>query len=270
MSNSEFFVLEYPAVRTFTADTGRISRDKHYVHSLLEVDVSDALQKVKSLRSSGKKVSFLAWFIKVLADTVANHPPINGIKKGRNKIVVFRSINVSTVVEKRVDDKAVPLPLVLREANTKTHFQLYDEIQNAVDQVVLREGNLILGEGENNLLMKMALIIPRWLRLFIMKAFIFGNPRRMQQMMGTVMVSSLGTSGGISAWIVPASMHPLSIGIGSLTKKAMIHKGQVKNRNILHLTVAFDHDVIDGMPARCFVEELVAKLESGAGLDQES
>ena len=267
MKDMDFVTVEYPAARVFTSDTGRISQEKHYVRALLEVDVTGALQKLKTLRSPGKKVSFLAWFIKVLANAVANHPPINGIKKGRNKVVVFQSVNVSTIVEKTVDGTSIPLPLVLREVNRKSHFQINDEIQSAIDQAVVQAGNLVLGSGENNLLMRLTLVIPQWLRLWIMRVFVLSNPQRMQQMMGTVMVTSLGTGGRITSWIIPTSMHPLSIGIGSLNKKPIIHNGQIEKRTILHLTIAFDHNIIDGMPARHFVEELVAMLESGSGLE---
>jgi pyruvate/2-oxoglutarate dehydrogenase complex dihydrolipoamide acyltransferase (E2) component len=109
--------------------------------------------------------------------------------------------------------------------------------------------------------------MPKWLRLFVMRTFILGNPERMQIIMGTVMVTSLGTVGRITGWVMPTSMHPLSIGIGTLNKKPAVYKGDIQKRDILHLTVAFDHDVIDGMPALKFVDELVANLERGSGLE---
>jgi pyruvate/2-oxoglutarate dehydrogenase complex dihydrolipoamide acyltransferase (E2) component len=267
MENQEFVKIKYPPVRQFTADTGRIGREKHFVRALVEVDITDALQKIKELRSPGKKVSILSWFIKVVADTVALHPPINGIHQGRNSVVVFKSVDISTVVEKVVDGVHVPLPLVLRGANGKSYFQLNDEIQSAVVQSVMNEGNLVLGKGENKLLLKLGAAMPQWLRLFIMRTFILGNPQRMQNMMGTVMVTSLGTVGRVSGWIIPTGMHPLSIGIGSLNKKPAIYQGTIQKRDILHLTIAIDHDVIDGMPALKFVDDLVARLENGAGLE---
>lgn len=267
MENQEYSKIKYPSVRQFTADTGRIGRDKHYVRALVEVDVTDALQKIKAIRVPGKKVSFLAWFIKVVADTVTLHPPINGIQKGRNSVLVFKSVDVSTIVEKTVDGVQVPLPLVLRGANTRTYFQLNDEIQSAVAQPVQNEGDYVLGKGENSLLLSLGAAMPQWLRLFIMRVFILGDPERMQKMMGTVMVTSLGTGGRISGWIIPTSMHPLSIGIGSLTKKPAIYDGIIQKRNILNITIAIDHDVIDGMPALKFVDDLVSRLESGSGLE---
>jgi pyruvate/2-oxoglutarate dehydrogenase complex dihydrolipoamide acyltransferase (E2) component len=267
MQIPEFIEIKYPSVRQFTSDTGRIGRDKHFVRALLEVDVTDALQKIKIMRSPGKKVSFLAWFIKVTADTVAMHPPINGIHKGRNTVVSFKSVDISTVVEKIVGGVQVPLPLVLRGANYKTYFQLNDEIQAAVVQSVKGSRDLVLGKGEDPLLLKLGAALPQWLRLWIMRVFILNNPKRMQNIMGTVMVTSLGTVGRISGWILPSSMHPLSIGIGSLNKKPAVHNGSIEKREILHLTIAIDHDVIDGMPAFKFVDDLVSRIETGSGLE---
>jgi hypothetical protein len=156
---------------------------------------------------------------------------------------------------------------VLHGTNQKTIYQLNDEIQNAIEQSVKDDGDLVLGKTDNTILVRLGVILPQWLRLFIMRVFILGNPRQMQKMMGTVMVTSLGTVGRISGWIIPSSMHPLSIAIGSLNKKPAIHKGEIEKRDILHLTVTIDHDVIDGMPAFKFVDDLVSRLESGSGLE---
>ena len=267
MNNKDFIKIKYPGVRVFTSDTGRINRDKHYVKALLEVDITTALQKLKALRVPGKKVSFQAWFIKLLADSVALHPPVNGIQKGRDQVLVFRSVNISTVVEKVVDGVPVPLPLTLKGANKKTCYELNDELQVAISQPIADSSSPALGKGENKLLIKLALALPQWLRLFIMRTFILGDPHRMQQMMGTVMVTSVGAVRHLSGWILPTSMHPLSIAIGSINKKPAIFEGEIQKRSILHLTVAVDHDIIDGIPAMQFVDDFVRKLEKGSGLD---
>jgi hypothetical protein len=203
----------------------------------------------------------------LLADSVAQHPPVNGIRKGRDAVYVFHSVNIATVVEKMVDGVAVPLPLNVLGANTKTVLEINDELRSAITQTVSNEGSLVLGKGENKLLMRLALALPQWLRLFIMRRFILENPQRMQQMMGTVMVTSLGNVGHLSGWILPSSMHPLSIAIGSINKKPAIYEGEIQKRSILHLTVAVDHNIIDGIPAMRFMDELVSKLEKGVGLD---
>ena len=43
-------------------------------------------------------------------------------------------------------------------------------------------------------------------------------------------------------------------------------EGIVEPREILNLTVTFDHDIVDGAPATRFVKRLVELIESGYGL----
>lgn len=114
---SKSIIIHYPLLRQFTTDVGIISRSKHYIHTLLEVDVAEALQKIKAVRTASKKISFIGWFVKVTADTVSAHPPVDGIRKGRYAIEVFEDINISVVVEKTVNGSSVLLPLVIRSAN---------------------------------------------------------------------------------------------------------------------------------------------------------
>ncbi|MFU8827590.1 MAG: 2-oxo acid dehydrogenase subunit E2 [Brevefilum sp.] len=264
---SSSYEITFPAVRQFTADVGKLSKEKHTIQAFIEVDVTDALARIKTLRSPAYKVSFLAWFIKVLVDTVEHHPPVNGIKKGRKRVVVFKQVDVSTIFEKLVEQVAVPLPLVVRRANAKSPLQISQEIQDAVNQPLQNQKSPGVGAGDNKLLIMLGLILPQWLRLFIMRNLILRNPKRMQATMGTVLVTSLGTVGQISTWILPTSIHPLSIGIGTLVKKPYLVGGEVQSRQILHLTVALDHDVIDGMPARAFIADLVDRLSRGYALE---
>lgn len=261
-----FTTIKYPAVRQFTEDIGKLANEKHFIRAFLEVDITDALTQIKQLRTPQNKVSFLAWFLKVLADTVASHPPINGIKQGRHSVIVFKKVDIATIVEKPVDGVPVPLPLVIRSANDKTPNQINQEIQQAVSQSLQNDDVPIVGPDDNKLLVALGLALPQWLRLFVLRSFIMKNPQHMQKTMGTVMVTSLGTVGQIPSWIIPTSIHPLSIGIGTLTRKPRVKQGQIIPRQVLHLTVALDHDVIDGMPARAFVADFVARLSKGYGL----
>ncbi|MGY1726170.1 2-oxo acid dehydrogenase subunit E2 [Geodermatophilus sp. SYSU D01062] len=47
--------------------------------------------------------------------------------------------------------------------------------------------------------------------------------------------------------------------------KPVVVGDRIEAREVLGLTVAFDHDVVDGAPAARFVERLVDHVESGAG-----
>jgi chloramphenicol O-acetyltransferase len=259
--------IKYPSSRRFTFDVGRIGREKHHVKALIEVDVTDARGKIRQNRQSGKKASFLAWLIKIIADCVALHPPINGIKRPRgNKVLVFNDVDISIVIEKEINGTRVPIPYVIRKADQKTLYQIYSEIETAKSQIIEDEGDYVLGERRNPLGIKLFTKLPQWLRLSLMRIFVLNNPQRYKDMMGNVMVTTSGMVGHTRGWIMPFSIHPLCLAFGSLNEQAAVYHDDIKIREILHLTVLIDHDVIDGVPAAKFVDDLVRKLEQGYGL----
>ena len=59
------------------------------------------------------------------------------------------------------------------------------------------------------------------------------------------------------------------MGVGKIPLKPAVVAGRIEAREILHLTVMFDHDVIDGAPAARFTRRLVELFESGDGPDWE-
>ncbi|MFH0758301.1 MAG: 2-oxo acid dehydrogenase subunit E2 [Bacteroidota bacterium] len=267
MTDNPYYEIKYPSSRQFTFDLGRIGRRKHHVKALLEVDVTEARSKIKQNRQSVKRASFMAWLIKVIADCVALHPPVSGINRPkRNKVVVFDDVDISLVIEKDVNGTRVPLPYVIRQADKKTLYQINAEIDSVKSQVFENEGDYVLGEEYNPERMKLFVNLPQWLRLVIMRKFFLNNPGRLKKTMGTVMVTTAGMVGHTRGWIMPYSMHPLSMAFGSLNLQPSIYQGEIQKREILHLTVLIDHDVIDGVPAGRFVDDLVRKMEKGFGL----
>ena len=267
MSENQFDEIQFPSSRQLTFDVGKIGREKHHVKALLEVDVTEARLKIKEKRQAGLKVSFFSWLIKVIADCVALHPPISGINHARdNKVIVFRDVDISTVVAKNVNDKQVPLPYVVRKANQKTFTQIYEEIESAKFQSIEDEGDYVLGRKHSSMGMRLFVSLPQWLRLILMRVFVLNNPSRLKNTMGTVMITTAGMAGHTKGWIIPFSIHPLCLALGSINEQPSIYRGEIQKRQILHLTVLIDHDVIDGVPAAKFVEDLVRKIESGFGL----
>jgi pyruvate/2-oxoglutarate dehydrogenase complex dihydrolipoamide acyltransferase (E2) component len=268
MSERQSYEISYPSSRQLTFDLGRIGLAKHHVKALLEVDVTEARQLIKQSRHSGRKISFTAWLIKAIADCVALHPPIAGINHAKsNKVLVFEDVDISIVVEKNVNGARVPLPYVIRKADKQSLFQIQDEIESAKSQTVEGEGDYVLGEEHNATGMRLFVMLPQWLRLILMRIFVLNNPQRTKNMMGTVMITTAGMVGHMRGWIVPFSMHPLCLALGSLNQQPAIFRGEIQKREILHMTVLIDHDVIDGVPAARFVDDLVKKLQSGFGLE---
>jgi pyruvate/2-oxoglutarate dehydrogenase complex dihydrolipoamide acyltransferase (E2) component len=69
--------------------------------------------------------------------------------------------------------------------------------------------------------------------------------------------------GKINGWFIHKSVHPISFGVGSILKKPVVFKNEVKIREILNMTILVDHDVIDGAPMVRFLDDLTDYIESG-------
>ncbi len=269
MSERQSYEIAYPSSRQLTFDLGRVGLAKHHVRALLEVDVTEARRIIKQNRHQGNKISFTAWLIKTIADCVALHPPIAGVNAAKhNKVLVFEDVDLSIVVEKEVNGTRVPLPYVIRKADKKTLLHIQDEIESEKAQTVKGEGDYVLGDGFNEMGMKLFVRLPQWLRLILMRLLVLNHPQQVKELMGTVMITTAGMVGHTRGWIMPFSMHPLALAFGSLNEQAAIYRGEIQKREILHLTVLIDHDVIDGVPAARFVDDLVKKLQAGFGLPE--
>ncbi len=71
--------------------------------------------------------------------------------------------------------------------------------------------------------------------------------------MGTVVVTATGmASPGVLAWGIPSGLHPLAIGVGGIARR----RAPEGDREVLALTVVFDHAVTDGAPVGRYVRRL--------------
>jgi pyruvate/2-oxoglutarate dehydrogenase complex dihydrolipoamide acyltransferase (E2) component len=67
---------------------------------------------------------------------------------------------------------------------------------------------------------------------------------------------------------IPRARWGLLLIVGGIARKPAVIEERVEPRDMLDLTVAFDHDVVDGAPAARFVKRLVELIESGYGLEE--
>lgn len=259
--------IPYPSSRRMTFDLGKVSHSKHYVFALLEVDITDAWKLIRENRNHDNRISLIDWLIKVLADCVAEHPEVAGFNlKNKDRVLIFRDIDISIVIEKEVNGTRVPIPYVFYAANTKSTTDIHEELESAKNQAVDGEEDYVLGKENNASLMKMFLWLPQWLRVLLMKSYVLGNPTVMKKSMGNVMVTTVGMVGHTHGWIVPTTMHPLCLAFGSINDQPRVLRGEIAVRKVLHITAIIDHDSVDGAPAGRFMDDLVQKLEKGWGL----
>jgi pyruvate/2-oxoglutarate dehydrogenase complex dihydrolipoamide acyltransferase (E2) component len=256
-----FEILNYPRSRRATFDVGKIGLKKHHIAGLLEIDVTNAKKRIKESKSIGKKVSFNSWFVKVVGNTVAEYMPGHAIKYKNEKLVAFKEVDISIPIERKVNGKGVPIATIIRNTNQKTIEEINSEIQTAIRSQINNEKDFVLTDRKNKLATGLFFFLPQWVRMIIWKR-ILKNPFSIKKNMGTVIITNVSMFGDFAGWIIPKSIHNLSIGIGSIVQKPWVVKNNIEIRDILHLTILFDHDAIDGAPATRFTQSLVHNLES--------
>jgi pyruvate/2-oxoglutarate dehydrogenase complex dihydrolipoamide acyltransferase (E2) component len=58
--------------------------------------------------------------------------------------------------------------------------------------------------------------------------------------------------------------------VGGIAEKPMAHKGLIALRECLHITLSFDHDIVDGAPAARFGRTFADLVESASALEEEA
>lgn len=262
----EFRVEEFPASRIGTTDIGAVGLKKHHIKALIELDVTEARKLLRERKKLGEKISFNSWLIKCISLAVEEFREINGVRKGKRRVVVFDDIDISIVIEREVDGQKVPLPYVIRRTNAKTIAEIDLEVKNGQGQVIQGKENYVLGEAnKSSHLMELYYALPGAIRRWVWKRML-KSPSLTKQNMGTVMITSLGMIGRINGWVIPVSVHPLCFAIGSVIRKPGVMNDKIEIREYLHLTALIDHDIIDGAPAVRALSRLTRLIENGAGL----
>ena len=228
-----------------------------------------ALSEIRRLRREGVPVSFFAWVVKVVSLTLQDHRHAHALRSGKRQTIEFEDVDISVVVERKVGKARVPLPLLVRRTNQKSASVIHSEVRAARTQPIADEGDYVLSrKGPSATAMRVYYALPQWLRVFVLRRLL-GDPFRCQQQMGTVMITSVGSIARVPGWILPKSIHNLCFALGSVVKKPWVVGEGIVAQDILHLTVLFDHDVVDGAPAARFVADLVRRMEAGVGLEPE-
>ena len=252
----------FPRSRLSTIDLGRIGVKKHHIAALLEIDVTRARSGLRVANRDGRSsVSFFAWLVKNVASSLASHPTAHGVRVGRRTVATFEHVSVSIMVERIVDGERVPLPLLIPNADTRTVEDIEAQIAVARRDPI-NAGTVVIGE-QDKFAYKLYYALPGFVRRWLLRRAL-SNPHRLQSMMGSVVITSVGMGGRVKGWFIPKSLHPVCIGVGAVTSKAVVLNGRIEPREVLHMTVLVDHDVVDGAPASRWISSLVKAMENGA------
>jgi len=93
------------------------------------------------------------------------------------------------------------------------------------------------------------------------------SPHMRKDFQGTVMMSSLGMFGEGAFWGIPVPNHTLQITLGGIAPKLTMIDGEIVARETMSVTMSFDHDIVDGVPAAKFGQGFKRLIETRHGLD---
>jgi hypothetical protein len=233
---------------------------------LLEVDVTVARQFIAEHKArTGEALSFTGYLAYCLARAVDEDKSVQSYRKGHNQIIMFDEVNVGLMIERQIGETRAVTGYVVRDASHKSYLEIHQEIRTA--QTTPVSGNQMPGWFRSAMLLPWPLS-----RLFnvLLGMTVRRDPTIHVSMAGTVGITAVGMFGkGHSGWGLETTRHSLDLIVGSTSWKPAVVDGRIEPRQILNLTVVFDHHVIDGAPAARFTRRLAELIESGYGLCEE-
>jgi len=259
-------VVELTPGRRVWLNTLDMSWPSHSIYGLLEVDVTLPRRFIAEHKQrTGEALSFTGYLTFCLARAVDEDKAVQAYLKGRKQFILFDDVDVGLMVEGKVGEKRALMGHVIRGANRKTYPEIHQEIRRVQSEPAPP------GRGMPSWF-RSAMLLP-WPLSDLVKALLAmvmrRNPAIAVSMSGTVSISSVGMfGGGHSGWGISPTPQPLALLVGGIAWKPVVVEGRIEPREVLDLTVMFDHDIVDGGPATRFVRRLVELIESGAGLGE--
>ncbi len=259
-----YHIVDLPPGRRVWLNALHLSGPTYFMYGLLEADVTIARQIIaKHKECTGEALSFTGFLVYCLARAVDENKEVQAYLKGRKQFVMFDDVNVGLTVEHQGGEKGTLMGLIIQGANHKTYREIHQEIRTVQTAAVPR------GRGMPKWLLS-AMLLP-WPLSRLVKAGMAMATRRDPTVRvsatGTVTVTAVGMFGkGQSGWALTTIPTSLGLLVGSMCWKPAVVNGRIEPRQILNLTVVFDHDIVDGAPATRFTRRLLELIECGYGL----
>jgi pyruvate/2-oxoglutarate dehydrogenase complex dihydrolipoamide acyltransferase (E2) component len=259
-------VIDLSAGRRIWLNLLDMSGPSHYMYGLLEVDVTKPREHIADHKlRAGETLSFTGFLAYCLARAVHEDKTVQAYRRGRKQLVLFDDVNIGLMIENKSGQGPALMGHVVRRANHKTYREIHDEIRSVQSKPAPPSRGMPTW-------LRSAMLLP-WPLSGLFKAllatFAQRDPTVVVAMGGTVGVTAVGMFGaGHGGWGLTPMAQSLSLVVGTIAWKPAVVDGHVEPREILHLTVVFDHDIVDGGPTARFTVRLVELIEAGYGLDE--
>ncbi len=194
-----------------------------------EADVTDlvALREVEKRKASEKgiKLTYLPFFIKAVVAALKKFPEVNAsLDEEAGEIVYKYYYNIGIAT---ATEQGLVVP-VIKNADKKDIWELASEITVLAEKA--RSGRLELSDVQDS----------------------------------TFSITNIGSLRGQISFPIINLPNAAIIGIQSITKRPVVRNGEVAIRDMVNLSVAFDHRILDGATASAFTTEIIRRLETPA------
>jgi pyruvate/2-oxoglutarate dehydrogenase complex dihydrolipoamide acyltransferase (E2) component len=258
-NNGKYQTIPFPRIRSLMVDGGRMGRQRHIVHGLLEMDVTLARQAIRTHKArSGEALSFTAFVMACLGRAVEMNKQMHAYRNWRNQLVIFDEVDVNTLFEVEVEGRQLIRPHIIRAVNKKTFREIHEEIRAfQATHETSRESKFI----------GWFVLLPGFIRRLCLW-LLAKNPILLKEYAGTILMTAVGMFGTGGGWGIPVPNHTLQITLGGIAEKPGVVDGRIEIREYLSVTISIDHDIIDGAPAARFAQRLKTLIESGDSLGE--
>jgi pyruvate dehydrogenase E2 component (dihydrolipoamide acetyltransferase) len=198
-------------------------------HALLvdEADVTNILAMRAELaeigRKEGVKITLLPFLIQAVVTALRAHPAMNAsLDEEKGEIVRKKHYDIGMAVDME-DGLVVP---VIRDAGERTIVELAREIERLAEGA--RNGTLPLTDLSGS----------------------------------TFTVTSIGSIGGLFSYPVINVPEAAILGVHKVVRRPVVRNGEIVSRDMMYLSLSFDHRLIDGGTATRFLNEVLLQIES--------
>ncbi len=257
MAQNKYHIVPFPKFNRSAVDAGRLGRHKHIMHALIEVDVTKARRFIREHRQlTGEKLSFTAFVINCLGKAVEQNKRLQAFRNWRGQLVILEDVPIKAMLEVEKDGKKLPFPHIFRSVNHKNYRDIHQELRTAQQNYHNEKGMAYM-----RIFLKLPWFIRRFFYWLVTKV-----PTIFPQYTSEVMVTAVGMFFDGVGWGIPKPNNTLTVALGPIVEKPVVRKGQIVIREIMHVTLSINHDIVYGAPAARFSKYFKELIESGYGL----
>lgn len=196
-----------------------------------EVDMTNVVMLREALKGSAEKrgvrLTYLPIIIKALVPALKEFPYLNAsLDMKQGEIILKKYYNIGIATD---TEQGLIVPVV-KDVDKKDVFKIAEEIENLAEKA--RSGRLGLEEVKGS----------------------------------TFTITNIGTIGGLFATPIINQPEVAILGINKIAKRPVVRENQVVIRDVMYISLTFDHRIVDGAYAARFVSRLIDILQDSKQL----